>query len=109
MRLPTLELQVTGWEIKELLEKDEEYKVVLINGKPNVLDAWVIVSVRVGTHEFPIEMELREFEKFVLPKALDPLIRFWQTVGTGHPLFPRREETMQRLLETKERFSLVET
>lgn len=99
--LPVVELRIIGWEIKHFMEKDEEFNIILVDGKPIITDSWVILQVLEGQREFPIEMELKDFEEVVLPKALDPCIRFWRSVQVGHPLFPRREAMLERLLRTK--------
>ena len=96
-----LDFQVLRWEVRHFYEKDENFNFVLVDGKQVSIDAWVVMTVRSGQSEFPVELELADFEKNVLPKVLDPLIRFWRSIGTGHPLFAKRESTLAWLLEQK--------
>ena len=101
MSLPMLELQVLRWEVREFLEKDERFVLVVKDGKNVVLDSWVVLTVSIGGHEFPIEIDLADFDKSVLPKILDPMIRFWSAVGVGSPLFPKRAVALDWLLAQK--------
>lgn len=102
--LPTLELRIIGWEIKRLLDKDDDGNVILVDGKPTIFEEWVILQVALGRDQFPMEMELEDFERAVLPKVLDPCIRFWRSVEVGNPLFPKRAAMLEKLLKTKEEY-----
>lgn len=100
-----LEFQVLRWEVRHFYEKDENFNFVLVGGKKVSLDAWVVLTVTVkGRSEFPLEMELTDFEESVLPKVLNPLIRFWREVAAGHSLFARRESMLAWLLEQKAQY-----
>lgn len=104
MLLPGFDLQVTGWERKYFVEKDEDYNPVLKDGKPIILDAWVLVSVLVSGKEIVIEVDEADFDALILPRILDPLIRFWRSVTVGHALFARREAMLTFLLEQKAQY-----
>ncbi len=104
MLFPGFELQVLRWERKYLVEKDEDYNPVMVNNEPIILDAWVIITVLAGKKEFNIEVDEPEFNKNILPKILDPLIRFWRSVQVGHALFRRREEMLTFLIEQKAQY-----
>ena len=104
MMLPGFELQVLRWERKYFIEKDEDYNPVLKDGKPIILDAWVIVSVIGSGKRFNIEVDEPDFDANILPRILDPLIRFWRSIEVGHPLFRERESTLAFLLEQKAQY-----
>ena len=101
MKLPTIEFQVRGWEIKDMVEKDEEYQPILVDGKPIITDTWVILYVAIGEKEFPIEMEYKEFKELVFPKVFEPLFQIWKAVTPDSPLFSRREITLDWLAAEK--------
>lgn len=101
---PGFELQVLRWERKHLVEKDEDFNPVLKDGQPILLDAWVIVTASTGGRKFNIEVDEADFDKNILPRVLDPLIRFWRSIEVGHALFTEREATLAFLLEQKARF-----
>jgi hypothetical protein len=108
MGLPVLELTVLRWEVKQLVQKDEALNPLLDDeGQPIVEDAWVIITFAIGKNEFPVEMECKEFEQFVLPKILDPMIRFWRAVPVGHQLFAKREAALEWLLNQKTKYAHV--
>lgn len=101
MMLPGFELQVWKWERKHLVEKDEEYNPVIKDGKPVIMDAWVILTVVSGGRKFNIDVDEPDFDKNILPFVLDPLIRFWRSIGVGHALFSERENMLAFFLEEK--------
>jgi hypothetical protein len=104
MTLPILELQVLRWEVREFLEKDENFVLVVKDGKHVVLDSWVVLTVAVGSHEFLVEVDLADFEKSILPVILDPMIRFWRAIEVGHSLFPKRVAALDWLLAVKAKY-----
>lgn len=104
MPLPVLELRVLRWEVREFLEKDENFVLVVKDGKHVVLDSWVVVTVAIGSHEFPLEVDLKDFESGLLPQILDPMIRFWREVPVGHSLFPKRGIALEWLLTQKAKY-----
>lgn len=104
MLLPGFELQVWKWERKYFIEKDEELNPVLKDGKPIILDAWVIVTVLCGGKKLNIEVDEKDFDKNILPRVLDPLIRFWRSITVGHALFPERESLLAFLLDQKAQY-----
>lgn len=104
MLLPGVELQVLKWERKYFHEKDEAYNIVLKDGKPIILDAWVIVTVLAGGKKFNVEVDEADFDAFILPSVLDPLIRFWRSIEVGHALFGERETMLSFLLEQKAQY-----
>jgi len=104
MVLPVLELQVLRWEVREFLEKDENFVLVVKDGKHVVLDSWVVLTIVVGGHECLIEVDLADFEKSILPRILDPMIRFWRAIEVGHSLFPKRVAALDWLLAVKAKY-----
>jgi hypothetical protein len=104
MSFPGFELQVLKWERKYFVEKDEDFNAILKDGKPIILDAWVIVTVLVGGKKFTLEVDEPDFDKNVLPRVLDPLIRFWRSIEVGHALFGERETMLSFLLEQKAQY-----
>lgn len=98
------EFQVLRWEIRHFYEKDENFNFVLVSGKKVSIDSWAVLTVMMGRREAFIEMETKDFEAHVLPKVLDPLIRFWREVSVGHSLFAKRESMLAWLLEQKAQY-----
>jgi hypothetical protein len=98
------EFQVLRWEVRHFYEKDENFNFVLVDGQQVSLDAWVVMTVRAGRSEFLVEVDLSDFERNILPKILDPMIRFWGDVAVGDPLFAQRAATLAWLLEQKAQY-----
>lgn len=98
------ELQALRWEVRHFYDKDEDFNFILVDGNKVSIDAWVVLTVWTGEREFPIELELKDFEELVLPAILDPMIRFWREVPVGHRLFAKRESTLAWLLEQKAQY-----
>lgn len=98
------QFQVLRWEVRHFYEKDENFNFVLVDSKQVSIDSWVVMTVLMGRREVAIEMETADFERHVLPKVLDPLIRFWREVSVGTPLFAKRESTLAWLLEQKAQY-----
>lgn len=99
MSMPNLDLPIVRWEIKEIFEKDDDFNVILKDGKPIVADSWVILYVSVGGVEVAMEVEREPFEKRLLPLFLEPTVNYWRTMKPDHPLFPLRAATLAQLLK----------
>lgn len=107
MRPPTISLPITRWEYRDLYEKDESFDIVYVDGEPVVLDQWVIVYFLApdGT-EIQSEFDRAPFDRFLFPMLFQASITFWEELSPRDPLYKRRKDILDDLMELKKRFGL---
>lgn len=103
-RTPTLTLPLIRWEYRELYEKDENYDVVLVEGEPTVVDAWVTAYFLVPDgSEICAEFDRAPFDRFIFPALFAASVAYWEEMSASDPLFPRRSAILEELEEMRKR------
>jgi hypothetical protein len=105
--LPIIVLPITRWEYKDIYEKDENFDIVYANGEPVVSDQWVIVYfLTPDGREIEGEFDREPFDKFLFPALFQASMTFWESLSPRDPLYKKRKDILDDLMELKKRFDL---
>lgn len=90
-----------------MYEKDDNYDIVIKDGDPIVVDAWVTVYFMApdGSELFAA-FEREPFDLFIFPSLFAASIAYWMDMSPGDPLFQMRSGVLEDLMELKKRFKL---
>lgn len=104
---PTLELPIVRWEYKLLYEKDEDFEIVFRNGKPVIGDEWVVLYfLAPDGSEIEAQFDKAPFDRFIFPMLFEASISYWLALTPADPLYERRDDILENLMELKQRFRL---